>query len=42
VDLSPEASAIYPVLAATDTGVVATWTTVGEPTVVQVKRVSLP
>jgi hypothetical protein len=37
--LAPEATAMYPVLAATPDGVIAAWTTGGERATIQVRRV---
>ena len=40
--LSPKGDAVYPVLAATDTGLVAVWTTGGDPTRIEVRTLQMP
>jgi hypothetical protein len=42
VTLAPEGPAMYPVLAATDRGLVAVWTTGGEASVVRARAVDVP
>jgi hypothetical protein len=42
VTLAPEGPAMYPVLARTDTGLIAVWTTGGDASVVRARRVTLP
>lgn len=42
VPVSPDGPAMYPVLAASGTDIVAVWTTGGEPSVVQARRIRLP
>ena len=42
VMLSPKGDAVYPVLAATDAGLVAVWTTGGDPTRIEVRTLQMP
>jgi hypothetical protein len=42
VRLSPEGSAVYPVLAATDKGLVAVWATGGDPSRVEARTIRIP
>jgi hypothetical protein len=42
VIISPDGPAVYPVLAATDKGIVAVWTTVGDASTVHLRPVAIP
>jgi hypothetical protein len=42
VRLSPDGAALYPVLAATDKGLVAVWTTGGDPSRVETRAIRMP
>ena len=42
VIISPDGPAVYPVLAATDKGIVAVWTTVGDASRVELRPVTIP
>jgi hypothetical protein len=41
IKLDPQGSAMYPVMAATDSGVIAVWTSRSEPSVVRAKRLQI-